>query len=67
MGGRFLVRDFLTALALVVVIEGILYALSPELMKRMAARTATVPVQTLRLGGLLAACLGVVLVWALRR
>ncbi|HYM72035.1 MAG TPA: DUF2065 domain-containing protein [Stellaceae bacterium] len=59
-------RDFLTALALVLVIEGILYALSPEMMKRMAAKTSAVPSQTLRLGGLLAACLGVVLVWAAR-
>jgi len=60
-------RDFLTALALVLVIEGILYALLPDTMKRLAARATAVPPQALRLGGLLAACVGVVLVWALRR
>jgi uncharacterized protein YjeT (DUF2065 family) len=60
-------RDFLTAVALVLVIEGVLYALLPETMKRMAARTAAVPLQTLRIGGLLAACVGVMAVWVLRR
>jgi uncharacterized protein len=60
-------RDFLTALALILVIEGILYALLPDAMKRLAERARAVPPQTLRVGGLLVACCGVVLVWALRR
>jgi uncharacterized protein YjeT (DUF2065 family) len=60
-------RDLLTALALILVIEGIVYALLPEWMKRLAARATTTPAQALRLGGLAAACLGVILVWALRR
>ena len=60
-------RDFLTALALILVIEGIAYALLPEIMKRLAARTMKTPAQALRVGGLIAAFLGVVLVWALRR
>ena len=60
-------RDLGTALALVLVIEGILYALFPEAMKRIAARSALVPPQALRAAGLLAACIGVVLVWLLRR
>jgi uncharacterized protein YjeT (DUF2065 family) len=60
-------RDLLTALALILVIEGIVYALLPESMKRLAARATTTPAQSLRLGGLVAACLGVILVWALRR
>lgn len=59
-------RDFLTAIALILVIEGIVYALLPETMKRMAARTMTTPAQALRVGGLIAACIGVILVWALR-
>ena len=59
-------RDLGTALALVLVIEGILYALVPDLMKRMAARTQGVPAQVLRMTGLFAACLGVLAVWALR-
>jgi uncharacterized protein YjeT (DUF2065 family) len=61
------VRDFLTALALILVIEGIVYALFPDLMKRLAVRTTQTPSQALRVGGLVAAFLGVILVWALRR
>ena len=45
-------RDLWTALALVLVIEGVLYALFPEGMKRAAARALLVPPQTLRLAGL---------------
>jgi len=59
-------RDLLTGLALVLVIEGILYALFPEGMKRVAARAMMVQPQILRAAGLLAAALGVVVVWLLR-
>ena len=60
-------KDFLTALALILVIEGIVYALFPELMKRLAAQTAKSPTHPLRMGGLVAAVVGVALVWLLRR
>jgi uncharacterized protein len=60
-------RDLGTGLALVLVIEGVLYALFPEGMKRAAARAMAVPPQVLRLAGLLAACAGVLIVWLLRR
>jgi len=60
-------RDLGTGLALVLVIEGILYALFPEGMKRVAARSTLVPPQILRAAGLLAASFGVVIVWLLRR
>jgi uncharacterized protein len=59
-------QDFATAVALILVIEGILYALLPETMKRLAVRAMATPTQSLRMGGLIAACLGVALVWALR-
>ncbi len=59
-------RDLSTGLALVLVIEGILYALFPEGMKRVAARAMMVPPQILRAAGLLAAAFGVVVVWLLR-
>jgi uncharacterized protein YjeT (DUF2065 family) len=59
-------RDFATAIALILVIEGILYALLPEPMKRLALRATAAPAQSLRIAGLVAACLGVVLVWTLR-
>ena len=63
----WVMRDLWTALALVLVIEGTLYALFPEGMKRAAARALAVPPQTLRLAGLAAACAGVALVWLVRR
>jgi len=59
-------RDLGTGLALVLVIEGVLYALAPEGMRRAAARAAVTPAQTLRGAGLAAACIGVILVWLLR-
>jgi uncharacterized protein YjeT (DUF2065 family) len=59
-------RDFATAIALILVIEGILYALLPEAMKRLAVRATAAPAQSLRIAGLVAACLGLVLVWTLR-
>ena len=60
-------RDLATAVALVLVIEGALYALFPEGMKRAAARALLVPPQAMRLAGLTAACVGVALVWLVRR
>lgn len=60
-------RDLWTALALVLVIEGALYSLFPEGMKRAAARALLVPPQAMRLAGLAAACVGVALVWLVRR
>jgi uncharacterized protein YjeT (DUF2065 family) len=60
-------RDLWTALALVLVIEGVIYALFPEGMKRMAMRTLQIPPQALRVAGLAAACVGVALVWLARR
>ena len=60
-------QDLWTGLALVLVLEGILYALFPEAMKRAAMRTVTVPAQVLRGAGLVAAAIGVVIVWLLRR
>ena len=60
-------RDLATGLALVLVIEGILYALFPEGMKRIAQRAMQVAPQLLRASGLLAAAIGVVIVWLLRR
>lgn len=58
--------DLATALALVLVLEGVLWALAPEGMKRAAAWVLEVPGAQLRVAGLVAATCGVLLVWALR-
>ena len=59
-------REFATALALALVIEGVLYALLPEDMRRMALRMAEQPVTLVRVAGLVAAGLGVTAVWLIR-
>ncbi|MBW7849391.1 MAG: DUF2065 domain-containing protein [Rhodospirillales bacterium] len=58
--------DFLTALALAVAIEGMLYALFPEGMKRMMLRAIEASPQVLRVAGLAAAVAGVALVAVMR-
>jgi uncharacterized protein YjeT (DUF2065 family) len=59
-------RDLWTALALMLVIEGALYALFPQPMKRAILSVLGQPDGLLRLAGLGAACLGVAWVWLLR-
>lgn len=58
--------DILVALGLLLVLEGALYALFPEFMKRMAAQAQIVPGDTLRTVGVVAAGVGVALVWVVR-
>ncbi|MFO1072568.1 MAG: DUF2065 domain-containing protein [Geminicoccaceae bacterium] len=58
--------DLATGLALVLVIEGTLWALFPDRMKQAAARAATFDSNPLRLGGVAFVALGVGLVWLLR-
>jgi uncharacterized protein len=59
-------KDFATALALVFVIEGILYSAFPEMMQRMVVQVGSLPPAALRVTGLIAACLGVAAVWLIR-
>ncbi len=58
--------DLATALALVLVLEGLLWAAAPDGMKRAAAMAIGLANGQLRRGGLIAAALGVFLVWLLR-
>ena len=58
--------DLLTALALVLVIEGGLYALFPQGMRRMMAQMQDIPEGKLRALGLVGAVAGVLAVWLLR-
>lgn len=51
------------AIGLVLVVEGLLYALAPSLARHLAEAAASVPPGTLRLAGLAAVAAGVVLVW----
>ncbi len=57
---------FITALGLVLVIEGLLYAFVPGHLKRMMAMMQTIPEDALRTGGVVAMAAGVALVWLAR-
>ena len=58
--------DLFTALALVLVLEGALWAVSPDGMKRAAVMALGIGNQQLRVGGLIAAVIGVLVVWLVR-
>lgn len=59
--------DLATGLALVLVIEGCLWALFPDGMRRAAASVQEVRPQALRYGGLAFALVGLGAVWLIRR
>ena len=61
-----MIQEILTALGLVCVIEGLLYALLPGHAKRMALALQEVSDDKLRMGGVSAIALGVVIVWLVR-
>ncbi len=56
----------LTALALAVAIEGIVYALFPDAMKRMMAQVMEQSSGSIRIAGLIAAVTGVFVLWLVR-
>ena len=58
--------DLLTALALVLVIEGAFMALFPHRLRQVLEMLDQVSPDALRFGGLVAASAGVLFVWLLR-
>jgi hypothetical protein len=58
--------DFLVALGLVLVIEGLLWAAFPNAGRALLARLATTDDGALRQGGLVAIAVGVAVVWLVR-
>ena len=61
-----LLISLLTALALAVAIEGALYALFPEAMKKFIAQALSMPDNFLRKAGLIAAVVGIGAIWLIR-
>ncbi|SMH46255.1 DUF2065 domain-containing protein [Mesorhizobium australicum] len=59
-------QDFLAAVGLVLVIEGLLYGGFPAFAKRVAAEATQAPENLLRITGLLAIAAGVFIVWLVR-
>jgi uncharacterized protein len=58
--------DFLVALGLVFVIEGLMFAALPGAAKRAMASVLETPEPTLRLVGVVSAVIGLVLIWLVR-
>jgi hypothetical protein len=58
--------DFIVALGLVFVIEGLIFAANPGAAKRAMAHVIDTPDGPLRIIGIGSAILGVVLVWLMR-
>ena len=58
--------DFLTALGLVFVIEGVAYALFPEGFKKLFIAVIEHPVAKLRAMGLMGVIVGVAIIWIAR-
>ncbi len=59
-------NDFIVALGLVLVVEGVVYALAPGHLKEFMRKAQEIPDQSLRLGGVAAMGLGVLIVWLVR-
>lgn len=58
--------DLVVAFGLVLVIEGLIWALSPALGRRLLAAAAATPEDSLRKAGWVAVALGAILVWIIR-
>lgn len=59
-------NDFLDAIGLVLVIEGLIYCGFPRFARRLAEEVRGTSDTVLRIGGLIAMLAGVVLVWVIR-
>ena len=59
-------KDVVTAIGLILALEGALYALFPDLMSAWPSRCMHAPGDTLRVVGVISAALGVALVWLVR-
>lgn len=57
---------FFSAIALAIVIEGLLYAAFPEQMKKMLASILSMPASRIRAVGLGCAAVGLILLWLIR-
>ena len=60
-------RELIIAFGLFLFIEGILYAIFPSKMKNMIMRLKEATNNQLRIGGLLFAVIGFLIIWYLKR
>ena len=59
--------DFVVAIGLVLVIEGVLFALLPGKAQDAMRQAAETPADLLRIVGLVSAVVGVIVIWLCRR
>ncbi|TIN30129.1 MULTISPECIES: DUF2065 domain-containing protein [Mesorhizobium] len=59
-------QDFLAAMGLVLVIEGLVYGGFPGLARKLATEVLSLPENALRIAGLAAIAIGVCIVWLVR-
>jgi uncharacterized protein YjeT (DUF2065 family) len=60
-----LTQTILTGIAMVLILEGLAYALAPSLIERMLEAMRAMPLETRRLVGLSALAAGVAMLWIL--
>ncbi len=58
--------EFLTAVGLVFVIEGLIWALFPGLFLKLAVLAAEIPLSQFRASGVFAIAIGVLIVWLVK-
>jgi uncharacterized protein YjeT (DUF2065 family) len=58
--------QFIVAIGLVLVIEGLFFAAFPGAAKRLAATALDSPETSLRIAGIVSAVLGVIVIWLVR-
>ena len=59
-------QDILTGIALVLVIEGLVYALAPSLVERLLEALRDMPIEARRTLGLLTLVTGLIVLWFAR-
>ena len=58
--------DFATGIAMVLIIEGLVYALAPSLVERLLESLRAMPIETRRTLGLVTVATGLLLLWIFR-
>jgi uncharacterized protein YjeT (DUF2065 family) len=64
--GDFSFGDFVTAIGLAFVVEGLMFLAFPEPVRRMMSSVAASPTQQLRVAGVVSAVIGLTLLWFVR-
>ena len=60
-------KELIVAVGLLFVIEGLLYTIFPTQMKNMLNQIKDLPISKLRVGGLVFAIIGFIIVWFLKQ